>query len=55
LSQRLPLEKYPRLAGTLIVSLKEGQRATVLQLPATLERVKAAQPDKAKASEGQST
>jgi hypothetical protein len=28
--------------------LQEGQQATVLQLPATLERAKAAQPDKAK-------
>jgi hypothetical protein len=32
----------------LLTLLQEGQQATVLQLPATLERAKAAQPDKAK-------
>jgi hypothetical protein len=47
--------EFPDGQIVLLTLLKEGQRATVLQLPATLERVKAAQPDKAKASEGQST
>ena len=32
----------------LLTLLQEGQQATVLQLPAKLERAKAAQPDKAK-------
>ena len=47
--------EFPDGRIALLTFLEEGQTATVLQLPATLERVKAAQPDKAKASEGQST
>ena len=40
--------EFPDGQIVLLTLLKEGQRATVLQLPATLERVKAAQPDKAR-------
>ena len=40
--------EFPDGQIVLLTLLKEGQQATVLQLPATLERVKAAQPDKAK-------
>ena len=40
--------EFPDGQIVLLTLLKEGQRATVLQLPATLERAKAAQPDKAK-------
>jgi hypothetical protein len=41
--------EFPDGRIVLLTLLKEGQHAKVLQLPATLERAKAAQPDKAKA------
>ena len=40
--------EFPDGQIVLLTLLLEGQQATVLQLPATLERAKAAQPDKAK-------
>ena len=40
--------EFPDGKIVLLTLLKEGQRSTVLQLPATLERAKAAQPSKAK-------
>ncbi len=40
--------EFPDGKIVLLTLLKEGQRATVLQLPATLERAKAAQPSKVK-------
>jgi hypothetical protein len=40
--------EFPDGQIVLLTLLHEGQRATVLQLPATHERAKAAQPDKAK-------
>ena len=40
--------EFPDGQIILLTLLQEGQQATVLQLPATLERAKAAQPDKAK-------
>ena len=40
--------EFPDGQIVLLTLLQEGQQATVLQLPATLERAKAAQPDKAK-------
>ena len=40
--------EFPDGQIALLTLLHEGQQATVLQLPATLERAKAAQPDKAK-------
>ena len=41
--------EFPNGEIALLTTLVEGQQATVLQLPATLERAKAAQPDKANA------
>ena len=40
--------EFPDGQIVLLTLLHEGQQATVLQLPAKLERAKAAQPDKAK-------
>jgi hypothetical protein len=40
--------EFPDGQIVLLTLLHEGQQATVLQLPATHERAKAAQPDKAK-------
>ena len=40
--------EFPDGQIVLLTLLQEGQQATVLQLPATHESVKAAQPDKAK-------
>ena len=40
--------EFPDGQIVLLTLLQEGQQATVLQLPATLERAKAAQPNKAK-------
>ena len=40
--------EFPDGQIILLTLLQEGQQATVLQLPAKLERAKAAQPDKAK-------
>ena len=40
--------EFPDSQIVLLTLLQEGQQATVLQLPALLERAKAAQPDKAK-------
>ena len=40
--------EFPDGQIVLLTLLQEGQQATVLQLPALLERAKAAQPDKAK-------
>ncbi len=37
--------EFPDGQIVLLTLLEEGQQATVLQLPATLERTKAAQPD----------
>ena len=40
--------EFPDGQTVLLTYLEDGQQATVLQLPATLERAKAAQPNKAK-------
>ena len=40
--------EFPDGQIVLLTLLQEGQQATVLQLPAKLERAKAAQPDNAK-------
>ena len=43
-----PAEEIGKFAKQVGAELQEGQQATVLQLPATHERAKAPQPDKAK-------